>query len=140
MAARMSVIQYRRLERQEADQTYVLACMSDRRLTLDAWRAVVGSPPDLGGVIAAESSDRVHAVLAYSISTTAAGERQFMVETLVAFDLLRPEDLVEPLVSAACDLARQDCTSIGLSARLDAAGREVVLRQIAGAAVLHRVI
>lgn len=140
MGARMSVIQYRRLRSDEADQTYVLARMADPRLAMESWRAMVGSAPSAGGVLGAVGDSGVRAVLAYSISTNPAGERQLMVETLVAFDLLRPENLIQPLVSAACELARRECDSIGVSARMDAPGLEAILRQIADAAVLHRVI
>ncbi|WAC60938.1 hypothetical protein [Brevundimonas sp. SL130] len=136
----MSALLYRRLERAEADQTYVLARMANPRLTLDAWRAMVAAAPAVGGVLAAVVNDCVRAILAYSISTDPTGARRFMVENLVAFDLLRPEDLIAPLVSAACDLARHGCNSIGLSSPLDTPGHEAVLRQIADAAVLHRVI
>ncbi|GLK48649.1 hypothetical protein GCM10017620_16220 [Brevundimonas intermedia] len=136
----MSALQYRRLESDEADQTYVLAHIGNPRLTLDSWRARVDAPPASGGVLAAVANECVRAILAYSISTTPSGERQFMVDTLVAFDLLRPEKLIEPLVAAACDLARRGCSSIGLSSPLDAPGYEAVMRQIADAAVLHRVI
>ncbi|KDP93971.1 hypothetical protein ER13_14895 [Brevundimonas sp. EAKA] len=140
MAAKMSALQYRRLNSDEADQAYVLAHMGNPSLTLESWRAVVDSAPAVGGVIAAVANDCVRAILAYSISTTSSGERQFMVDTLVAFDLLRPEKLIEPLVAAACDLARKGCSSIGLSSRIDAPGYDAVMRQISDAAVLHRVI
>ncbi len=136
----MTPVQYRRLESDEADQTYVLAHMANPRLSLDSWRARVGAAPALGGVLAAVVNGAVRAILAYSISTSPAGERQFMVDALVAFDLLRPEKLIEPLVTTACDLARQACDSIGLSSPIDAPAYEVVMRQIAEAAVLHRVI
>lgn len=136
----MSALQYRRLESDEADQTYVLAHMANPRLTLQSWRAMVDSAPAVGGVLAAVANDCVRAILAYSISTDPTGAQRFMVENLVAFDLLRPEDLIAPLVSAACDLARHGCSSIGLSRPLDAPGYEAVMRQIADAAVLHRVI
>ncbi|WP_395944738.1 hypothetical protein [Brevundimonas sp.] len=136
----MSPFQYRRLAPDEADRAYILAHMADARLSQADWRAVVASDPDDGGVIAAVSRDQVRAILAYSIAVTPAGERQFIVETLVAFDLLHPESLVDHLVAAACDLAREGCSAIGLSTRLDAPGRDAVMRQIAAAAVLHRVI
>lgn len=136
----MSALQYRRLESDEADQAYVLARMGNPRLTTQSWRALVAAPPAAGGVLAAVANGCVRAILAYSISTDPAGERRFMVENLVAFDLLRPENLIAPLVSAACDLARRGCSSIGLSAPLDAPGHAAVMRQIADAAVLHRVI
>lgn len=136
----MTAFDYRRLAPDEADRAYLLARMADPRLGQADWRAVVDSDPETGGVIAAVAGEDVRAILAYSISTTASGERQFLIETLAAFDLLRPESLVEQLVAAACDLARQGCSAIGLSTRLDAPGRDAVMRQIAGAAVLHRVI
>ncbi|NBB65336.1 hypothetical protein GVN18_39415 [Pseudomonas sp. ODNR1LW] len=136
----MSALHYRRLQGDEADQTYVLAHMANPRLTLESWRARVEAPAASGGVLAAVVNEGVRAILAYSISTTPSGERQFVVDALVAFDLLRPEKLIEPLVAAACDLARQACDSIGLSIPIDAPGYEVLTRQIADAAVLHRVI
>jgi len=136
----MSALQYRRLDSDEADQTYVLAHMGNPRLSLEAWRARVASPPASGGVLAAVANDCVQAILAYSISTTPSGERQFMVDTLVAFDLLRPEKLIEPLVAAACDLARRECSTIGLACPIDAPGYEAIIRRIAETAVLHSVI
>lgn len=136
----MSVLQYRRLDGEEADRAYVLARMADPTLTMEAWRAAVQTPPSLGGVLGAMAGDCVRAILAYSISTSPRGERQFMVDGLAAFDLLRPERLVQELIETACDLARRDCAAIGLSARLDAPGREAVMRHIADGAVLHRVI
>lgn len=136
----MNALQYRRLSGDEADQAYVIARMADSTLTMDAWRARVAAAPAAGGVMAAVAGGVVRAVLAYTIATTTEGERQFIVDALVAFDLLRPERLVQGLIDAACDLARQNCKAIGLSAGLDAPGRDAVIRHIAEGAVLHRVI
>ena len=137
----MSPLSIRRLARDDADPTFILARLDDPSLAADDWRVVVEGAPEAGGVLGAFTDARVQGVLRYSILETVNGGSVFNIEALTAFDLFDPAPVAYALVQAALATARQHhgCARIGLSASFETASRETVLRSIAGTASLHRV-
>lgn len=137
----MSPLTIRRLVPEDADAAFTLARLDDPSLTADEWRALVQDAPGVSGVLGAFAEGRVQGILRYSIVATPHGGSLFNIEALTAFDLFDPAPVAYALVQEAMTCARRDhsCERMGLSARLETAGRETVLRSIAGTASLHRV-
>lgn len=137
--ASMSKLNIRRLSAHEVEETFALAQLSNSALSTDAWRRVIASSPDKAGVIGAFSGASVRAVLQYSIVTTGSDERLFVIDGLAAFDLFDPTMTADALLAEARRLADLNCSGLALSARLDGARVDDVLRCAADTAVLHRV-
>ncbi|QYC11434.1 hypothetical protein [Brevundimonas nasdae] len=135
----MSNLQIRRLDVHDADDSFALAQLSDPALTPDAWRSITAAAADQAGVIGAFSNRTVRAILQYSIVVNGGGERLFVIDGLAAFDLFDPTTTADALLAEARRQADISCSGLALSARLDGARINDVLRCAADTAVLHRV-
>lgn len=135
----MSNLHIRRLDVRDAGDSFALAQLSDPVLTPDAWRNIIAAAADQAGVIGAFSGPTVRAVLLYSIVVNGGGERLFVIDGLAAFDLFDPTTTADALLAEARQQADMTCSGLALSARLDGARIDDVLRCAADTAVLHRV-
>lgn len=135
----MSNLPIRRLGVCDAESSFALAQLSDPTLTPAAWRAIIAAAPDLAGVIGVFSGQTVRAILQYSIVVKGDGERLFVIDGLAAFDLFDPTTTADALLAEARRQADMSCSGLAISARLDGARIDDVLRCAADTAVLHRV-
>lgn len=135
----MSNLQIRRLDIRDAEDSFALAQLSAPALTSDAWRSITAAAADQAGVIGAFSGRTVRAILQYSIVVNGGGERLFVIDGLAAFDLFDPTTTADALLAEARRQADMSCSGLALSARLDGARINDVLRCAADTAVLHRV-
>ena len=135
----MSNLQIRRLDIRDAEDSFALAQLSDPALTPDAWRRITAAAADQAGVIGAFLNRTVRAILQYSIVVNGGGERLFVIDGLAAFDLFDPTTTADALLAEARRQADMSCSGLALSARLDGARINDVLRCAADTAVLHRV-
>lgn len=135
----MSNLPIRRLGVCDAESAFALAQLSDSTLTRDMWRAIITAAPDLAGVIGVFCDQTVRAILQYSIVVKGSGERLFVIDSLAAFDLFDPARTADALLAEARRQAGIGCSGLALSARLDGARLDDVLRCAADTAVLHRV-
>lgn len=95
-----------RLAASEADQTFALARLGYKDLTLDVWRKAAGAAavmkPDHGGVLIAWDRNRqARGLLVYSRVPAVVGAPVLQIERLVAFDLLDPDETGKALIEAA---------------------------------------